>query len=152
MSRCRDILVRPGAQVIDCQIVNPFVSKVGRSGKVSFAIDSVRHAWMKAASACWGVTVRAVQPTWSEDKRKSTIPEPVVWAASTPIAGCNKHLNNSMTICFPCSDCLLPLEGTRRVLAVEERGGLLERPILRLDDEEVQEHGLEREPAAVHDL
>ena len=116
MSRCRDILVRPGAQVIDCQIVNSFVSKVGRSGKVSFAIDSVRHAWMKAASACWGITVRAVQPTCSEDKRKSTIPEPAVWAASTPIAGCNKHLNNSMTICFPCSDCLLPLEGTHRVL------------------------------------
>ena len=38
------------------------------------------------------------------------------------------------------------------VLAVEERRGLLERPVLRLDDEEVQEHGLEREPAAVHDL
>ena len=38
------------------------------------------------------------------------------------------------------------------VLAVEERRGLLERAVLRLDDEQVHEHRLEREPAAVHDL
>ena len=38
------------------------------------------------------------------------------------------------------------------VLAVEERGGLLQRPVPRLDDEEVQEYSLEREPAAVHNL
>ena len=38
------------------------------------------------------------------------------------------------------------------LLAVEERGGLFERPVPRLDDEEVQEDGLKREPAAVHDL
>ena len=38
------------------------------------------------------------------------------------------------------------------LLAVEQRGSLLERPALRLDDEEVQEAELEREPRAVDDL
>ena len=38
------------------------------------------------------------------------------------------------------------------VLSVEQRRSLLESPVLGLDDEEVQEGGLEREPAAVHDL
>ena len=38
------------------------------------------------------------------------------------------------------------------VHAVEQRGGLLERAVLRLDDEEVEEDGLEREPHAVDDL
>ena len=40
----------------------------------------------------------------------------------------------------------------RRILAIEERGGLLEREALGLDDKEVKVRGLEREPAAVHDL
>ena len=38
------------------------------------------------------------------------------------------------------------------VLGVEERGGLLEREAFGLDDEEVDVCGLEREPAAVHNL
>ena len=40
----------------------------------------------------------------------------------------------------------------RRFLAVEEGRGLLERETLGLDDEEVEVHRLEREPAAVHEL
>ena len=40
----------------------------------------------------------------------------------------------------------------RRILAIEERGGLLEGEVLGLDDEEVEEDELEREPDAVHDL
>ena len=39
-----------------------------------------------------------------------------------------------------------------RVLAVEQGGGLLERQTLCLDDEEVQEHELERDPADVYNL
>lgn len=38
------------------------------------------------------------------------------------------------------------------VLAVEECGGLLKRAVLRLDDEEVEERELEREPYTVDNL
>lgn len=38
------------------------------------------------------------------------------------------------------------------VLAIKQRGRLLERPVLRLDDHEVEEDELERVPAAVYNL
>ena len=43
-------------------------------------------------------------------------------------------------------------ESTGNVLAIEKRGGLLEREALRLDDEEVAEYELKREPRAVDDI
>lgn len=49
-------------------------------------------------------------------------------------------------------DALGHLREVRRLVAVEERRGLLERAVPRLDDEEVQEHDLEREERAVDDL
>lgn len=38
------------------------------------------------------------------------------------------------------------------VLAIEQRRGLFERPVLRLDDKQVTEDELEEEPAAVENL
>ena len=40
----------------------------------------------------------------------------------------------------------------RLLLAVEQSSGLFERTVPGLDDEQVDEHGLEREPAAVDDV
>ena len=43
-------------------------------------------------------------------------------------------------------------ESVLDVIAVEQRGGLLEREVLRLNDEDVEEDELEGDPATVDDL
>lgn len=53
---------------------------------------------------------------------------------------------------FPDFGCTSGSNNVLSLLAVEQRCGLLERPALRLDDEDVAEHGLEHEPDTVHNL
>lgn len=74
----------------------------------------------------------------------------------------NTRINRPQALCLEVARVLLVdvvvadlvcgVHSTGSLLAIEQSCGLLQRQTPGLDDEDVAEHELEREPAAVHDV